>query len=204
MFLWLLLRAMVAVIVSCSLLMMTWWCILTYIEAHLLPIFLSACASSMLVLGALNWWVKVRTGKVMLFMSMQILTAASVTSVSFVYGEAFWLSFSSGLCLGCLCSSIATVASTAEHSTGAAISTSVRGQKIGIGQSEHAEHKIWMENLRAGQIHRSMCAICLDDFSVGQHVLEIASCGHLFHKDCLIQWEGDCPYRCPRPGASNV
>eukprot|EP00930_Biecheleria_cincta_P097656 TRINITY_DN8935_c0_g1_i2.p1 TRINITY_DN8935_c0_g1~~TRINITY_DN8935_c0_g1_i2.p1 ORF type:complete len:120 (-),score=14.91 TRINITY_DN8935_c0_g1_i2:247-606(-) len=91
-----------------------------------------------------------------------------------------------------------------EHSTGAAISTSVRGQKIGIGQSEHAEHKIWMENLRAGQIHRSMCAICLDDFSVGQHVLEIASCGHLFHKDCLIQWEGDCPYRCPRPGASNV
>eukprot|EP00547_Thalassionema_nitzschioides_P014901 CAMPEP_0194255362 /NCGR_PEP_ID=MMETSP0158-20130606/34246_1 /TAXON_ID=33649 /ORGANISM="Thalassionema nitzschioides, Strain L26-B" /LENGTH=169 /DNA_ID=CAMNT_0038993689 /DNA_START=269 /DNA_END=775 /DNA_ORIENTATION=- len=32
------------------------------------------------------------------------------------------------------------------------------------------------------------CAICLDDFEVGEQINKMSECSHFFHKDCLLGW----------------
>jgi len=45
---------------------------------------------------------------------------------------------------------------------------------------------------------KNNCAICLDDFEEESKVSEINECKHLFHKDCIIEWDkyNEC-VKCP-------
>jgi len=53
--------------------------------------------------------------------------------------------------------------------------------------------------------HSPACAICLDTLNSNLELLDVPSCGHRFHKKCLIEWKlvkPTCPY-CRR-GLSDV
>ena len=46
--------------------------------------------------------------------------------------------------------------------------------------------------------HEVVCPICINPIELGSHVVDLDSCMHIFHKDCLSQWLSthtrDCPY----------
>eukprot|EP00658_Telonema_sp_P-2_P076140 TRINITY_DN6618_c0_g1_i7.p1 TRINITY_DN6618_c0_g1~~TRINITY_DN6618_c0_g1_i7.p1 ORF type:complete len:242 (-),score=34.63 TRINITY_DN6618_c0_g1_i7:331-1056(-) len=43
------------------------------------------------------------------------------------------------------------------------------------------------------------CSVCLMDFLVGDKT-KVLPCGHLFHKECIAKWLGDCNVKCPNCG----
>lgn len=41
------------------------------------------------------------------------------------------------------------------------------------------------------------CVVCTDNFEVGQVVVRLPDCGHIFHEECALQWlrsHNTCPY----------
>ncbi|OWM69805.1 E3 ubiquitin-protein ligase BIG BROTHER-like isoform X1 [Punica granatum] len=54
-------------------------------------------------------------------------------------------------------------------------------------------------NLGFGRLHKSerkVCAVCLDDFRVGEHRVMDLSCSHKYHTECLLPWIANHPH-CP-------
>lgn len=41
-----------------------------------------------------------------------------------------------------------------------------------------------------------ICAICLDNFKVGTKVVRMKACGHMYHKECILEWFRK-KYSCP-------
>eukprot|EP00931_Biecheleriopsis_adriatica_P021957 TRINITY_DN14220_c0_g1_i1.p1 TRINITY_DN14220_c0_g1~~TRINITY_DN14220_c0_g1_i1.p1 ORF type:complete len:173 (-),score=25.24 TRINITY_DN14220_c0_g1_i1:104-622(-) len=43
---------------------------------------------------------------------------------------------------------------------------------------------------------QTLCPVCLEPFKEGERLLQLPSCGHLFHRNCLEPWmarRGSCP-----------
>jgi Ring finger domain/PA domain len=64
------------------------------------------------------------------------------------------------------------------------LATNTLGSSAKLAISHNAQHK--------------SCVICTDDFSIGQTILTLTNyCGHVFHKECAMQWlkqHNTCPY----------
>ncbi|KAK9141795.1 hypothetical protein Syun_011195 [Stephania yunnanensis] len=62
----------------------------------------------------------------------------------------------------------------------------------------------WANRLRWKVFEQEECAVCLDEFSDGEKLMELP-CAHRFHSRCLVPWlesNAHCP--CCRMGISNM
>ncbi|EPS62908.1 zinc finger family protein, partial [Genlisea aurea] len=51
------------------------------------------------------------------------------------------------------------------------------------------------EHLKGGDDGKSCCAVCKDEFSIGDSVAEL-ECKHYYHYDCIVPWlqiRNTCP-----------
>jgi Ring finger domain len=39
-----------------------------------------------------------------------------------------------------------------------------------------------------GLVDDPICAVCLDQFKLGERIIQLAKCVHFFHRDCITPW----------------
>jgi len=47
-------------------------------------------------------------------------------------------------------------------------------------------------------VESTECTICLQEYTEGQSICTLP-CGHMFHLQCMQQWNKSCPFGCQRP-----
>ncbi|KAK9102105.1 hypothetical protein Sjap_019359 [Stephania japonica] len=76
--------------------------------------------------------------------------------------------------------------------------------KTGGSGSGGSKRMSWANRLRWKVFEQDECAVCLEQFSAGEKLMELP-CAHRFHSRCLVPWlesNAHCP--CCRMGISNL
>lgn len=66
------------------------------------------------------------------------------------------------------------------------------------GNEAEQEDKEELTEIASSSQAGIICPICIHDIDIGNHVVLLSACDHMFHRDCLSQWLSthtrDCPY----------